>query len=68
VRRALGLAASRIRAALSDYLFQLTLLGLTTAALVLISLGTDISIVMGLASVGCATAFLERAHHRDRRR
>jgi sorbitol-specific phosphotransferase system component IIBC len=68
VGRIWALVAESIRTALADHLLQMLLLGVIAAAFLLVSLGADISTVIGVLGIGCATAFMESANHRSRKR
>ena len=66
--RVLGLVAGSIRSALAGHLLQMLLLGVIAAAFLFFVLGADIPLVIGLLSIGCATAFIEHASHNSRKR
>jgi hypothetical protein len=52
----------------ADRLLQLLLLGVIGAAfLFALVLGADASIVFGVLVIGCVTAFVESAHHRQKK-
>lgn len=68
MERIWGLVAEGIRTALADHLLQMLLLGVVGALFILVSLGTDISTVIGVLGIGSATAFIESVNHRSGKR
>ncbi len=68
MKHTLGPVADSIRAALANYLLQVLLLGVIAAAFLFYFLGAEMPIVIGVLGIGCATAFIESANHRSRKR
>lgn len=64
---ALGSVGRGTRAVLADRLLQILILGTIGAAFFfVIVLKADAFVVFGVLGVGCATAFIESAHHRKK--
>jgi len=68
LRRVLGQVADGIHRLWADHLLPMLLLGVIAAAFLFYVLGADITIVIGVLGIGCATAFVESANHRSRKR
>jgi len=68
VGRIWGQVADSIHGVLADHLLQMLLLGVIGAAFLFYVLGADITIVIGVLGIGCATAFVESANHRSKKR
>ncbi len=66
--RAIAVVVDAVHKTLTDRLLQMLILGVIAAAFFFATvLGADAGIVIGILVIGCVTAFVESASHRNRK-